>query len=508
VRARIRQVENLSYSGKEVEMGKEAKMGVAFIALLLGVFGFVLYKRLKDSQQPAEQAASAGVIQEQSAASKKPTLSSGPLKQAAGQAALPTAAESSQDRAGSSPTRDSSTRYGDSLAGDSSMSRTRSGESYGSSTPPAYGASEADAYADTAATTASDAMRPLPATTASQSDPFNRYGERASSGTLTPTADASAALLPASATADSDSSRIAVPYASTRSAVEDTDDAADVSPTANPLRSSSADSENKSAATTSTRFSGPRNYDLYGGNSTVADTSTSAASSGSDAGNSRMRYGETAGSRYGSEAPSRSQWSGSSSASTSVAPTPSTATASRSATSASEQRTPRVPVASAAGHRGETYAVEPNDNFWTISEKVYGASSYFKALQEHNRSRYPRPDLLKTGDVVATPSLGVLAQKYPSLCPKPQHLPPTGRTSTLTAQRSGGRTYVVEEGDTLFDIARFELGKATRWAEIYELNKELIGEDFNHLRPGTQLTLPADAQDDSFTRRPASSLKR
>ena len=45
---------------------------------------------------------------------------------------------------------------------------------------------------------------------------------------------------------------------------------------------------------------------------------------------------------------------------------------------------------------------------------------------------------------------------------------------------------------TLFDIARYELGKATRWAEIYQLNRDQIGADFNHLRPGTQLVLPED----------------
>jgi nucleoid-associated protein YgaU len=83
-----------------------------------------------------------------------------------------------------------------------------------------------------------------------------------------------------------------------------------------------------------------------------------------------------------------------------------------------------------------------------------------------------------------------------------------GRSSSLASQRVGGRSYVVEEGDTLFDIARFELGKATRWAELYELNKDVIGEDFNHLRPGTQLLLPNETSDDSFTRRPGSSVSR
>jgi nucleoid-associated protein YgaU len=157
--------------------------------------------------------------------------------------------------------------------------------------------------------------------------------------------------------------------------------------------------------------------------------------------------------------------------------------------------------------RGDTYVVQPNDNFSTISEKLYGTSSYFKALQEHNKAKFPHADRLRTGDIVATPAVDVLRQNYPKLCPLQNHLPLPGRSSSFASQR-GGRVYVVEEGDTLFDIARFELGKATRWAEIYELNKDVIGEDFNHLRPGTQLTLPAEMQDDTFTRRPSVSVPR
>ena len=41
------------------------------------------------------------------------------------------------------------------------------------------------------------------------------------------------------------------------------------------------------------------------------------------------------------------------------------------------------------GRRSETdsYVVEPNDNFWRISQKVYGTGAYFKALEQHNRGR-------------------------------------------------------------------------------------------------------------------------
>ena len=66
--------------------------------------------------------------------------------------------------------------------------------------------------------------------------------------------------------------------------------------------------------------------------------------------------------------------------------------------------------------------------------------------------------------------------------------------------------YVVEEGDTLFDIARYELGKASRWAEIYDLNRNQLGSDYDYLAPGTKLMLPDEQtnQADNITARPGS----
>ena len=33
------------------------------------------------------------------------------------------------------------------------------------------------------------------------------------------------------------------------------------------------------------------------------------------------------------------------------------------------------------------YEVQPNDSYWTISERLYGTGAYFKALTQHNRGR-------------------------------------------------------------------------------------------------------------------------
>jgi NADPH-dependent ferric siderophore reductase len=97
------------------------------------------------------------------------------------------------------------------------------------------------------------------------------------------------------------------------------------------------------------------------------------------------------------------------------------------------------------------------------------------------------------GDVVSVPPLAVLRENYGDLCPKPRNVPAERETllAASSVRRTGGtRTYTVAEGDTLFDIARHELGKASRWAEIYQINREQLGEDFNYLSPGMQLALP------------------
>ncbi len=145
----------------------------------------------------------------------------------------------------------------------------------------------------------------------------------------------------------------------------------------------------------------------------------------------------------------------------------------------------------------QTYVVQPGDSYWTIAEKLYGSGGYYQALAEYNRSRLPQPEQLRVGDQLLIPSLEQLQRAYPHLCPQ---TPGRGNSSLAvssagTTQESGtnsssGRVYIVQEGDSLYEIARYLLGKPARWVEIYELNKEVLGEDIEHLRPGTRLLIP------------------
>lgn len=160
----------------------------------------------------------------------------------------------------------------------------------------------------------------------------------------------------------------------------------------------------------------------------------------------------------------------------------------------------------AAGLRGDgTYEIQPNDSFWAISEKCYGTGNYFKALAEHNRRRIAHQDDLKVGDLIEVPSVSDLESRYPDLCPKPGRKPGThdGAQYVSAPRTSGGRIYLTQHGDTLYEIARRELGKASRWTEIYELNRAQIGNDYNFVPPGLKLVLPDQRQPtDSMTRRP------
>ena len=77
------------------------------------------------------------------------------------------------------------------------------------------------------------------------------------------------------------------------------------------------------------------------------------------------------------------------------------------------------------------------------------------------------------------------------------------RQNLASTSTRAGRTYTVAQGDSLFDIARCELGKASRWAEIYDLNADVLGKNIDSLAPGTQIILPDDnlQKADTMTRR-------
>lgn len=160
----------------------------------------------------------------------------------------------------------------------------------------------------------------------------------------------------------------------------------------------------------------------------------------------------------------------------------------------------------ARNENGE-YEVQPNDSYWKISQKLYGSGAYFKALVEQNRDRVPQEDRLAVGDLISAPTVAELEQAFPDLCPKPSRreaVRSLAQAASMRSSLSSGPTYVVEDGDTLYDIARYELGKASRWSEIHALNRDILGKDFDYLVPGTRLAMPGSDTAGTVTSRPGN----
>ncbi|WKV08204.1 LysM peptidoglycan-binding domain-containing protein [Thermoanaerobacterium sp. CMT5567-10] len=53
------------------------------------------------------------------------------------------------------------------------------------------------------------------------------------------------------------------------------------------------------------------------------------------------------------------------------------------------------------------------------------------------------------------------------------------------------KTYMVKSGDNLWDIAKLLLGDGSKWKNIYNLNKSIIGPDPNLIKPGQRLVMPS-----------------
>ncbi|MGC1275957.1 MAG: LysM peptidoglycan-binding domain-containing protein [Planctomycetaceae bacterium] len=142
------------------------------------------------------------------------------------------------------------------------------------------------------------------------------------------------------------------------------------------------------------------------------------------------------------------------------------------------------------------YVVAENDSYWSISKRVYGTPIFFHALARFNSERVPNPERLKPGMKILTPPPQELSARFPKLVSSGTTVERTkaGQTSEpgFLFDDEGRPAYRVDEDDTLTGIAHAHLGRASRWVQIYEMNRTTVP-DPKTLKPGTVLRLPADA---------------
>lgn len=103
-------------------------------------------------------------------------------------------------------------------------------------------------------------------------------------------------------------------------------------------------------------------------------------------------------------------------------------------------------------------------------------------------------ELLKLNQKIESLMQRVDAMPPAAATPQPAATPPVQvPPAPAAAAPVAAGSHDVKAGDYLWKIAHEKLGDATRWPEIYALNRDVIGDNPNLLQPGQKLRLPAPA---------------
>jgi len=138
------------------------------------------------------------------------------------------------------------------------------------------------------------------------------------------------------------------------------------------------------------------------------------------------------------------------------------------------------------------HVIRAGDTFSSIAIAEYGAERYAAAIEDANPG--VNPNRLQIGQEIVLPEIDPTREAAPR---RSERAPDPVPLADFAERRDAGASYTVASGDTLSGIAQRELGTAVRWREIYELNRQQIGDDPSRLKVGMKLRLPGDdPQDD------------
>lgn len=128
-----------------------------------------------------------------------------------------------------------------------------------------------------------------------------------------------------------------------------------------------------------------------------------------------------------------------------------------------------APQSDVAGAAGGYYHVKAGDSLSKIAKRHLGNAALWPELAAANRGTIKNPHFIRVGQRITLPKGA-------------SHLAKAHATSTV-------RHYVVKQGDSLFRIAGEQLGDATQWNRIFQLNRTAIANP-RFIYPGQRLTLP------------------
>lgn len=130
----------------------------------------------------------------------------------------------------------------------------------------------------------------------------------------------------------------------------------------------------------------------------------------------------------------------------------------------------------------ETHRVQLGDTLASLARDYYGHEKYTQFLVGSN-PQIPNPNRLRIGMSVKIPP-------RPTNDDRGVMVSPGEGTASSRGGSAGPRTYTVQSGDSFYGIARSVLGDASRWEELFAMNKDLVQDNPKRLQIGHVLTLP------------------
>ena len=135
------------------------------------------------------------------------------------------------------------------------------------------------------------------------------------------------------------------------------------------------------------------------------------------------------------------------------------------------------------------YTWKAGDTFPALAQRFYGDPSRLATLKRLNEGRSE----VQPGERVLVPIFdldAVQTAAEPAAAPKSAAAPIAASAPKSEVQPAGaGRVHVVQEGESLWKIAKKELGSGARWNEIYEANRDVLPNP-EALHTGQKLRVP------------------
>ncbi len=136
------------------------------------------------------------------------------------------------------------------------------------------------------------------------------------------------------------------------------------------------------------------------------------------------------------------------------------------------------------------YTWQAGDSLRSVATKYYGDATKLTILRRSNEGRTD----VQPGEKILIPvfdgdaPVAGAAETAANAQPMSSGSAPT--STAVAAKKTGGpRTHVVKEGESLWKIAKQELGSGARWKEIYEANRDVLSTP-DAVHSGLKLRIP------------------